>query len=152
MKRTIKIKTILLALTVMFLGVGILAPSVSADVDCPDGTVNETAKNLAECNIESDDSLWPTIKTIINVILGLVAVIAVIMIIIGGIEYTVSRGDATKTKKGRDTIIYSIIGLVIALLSFAIVNFVLSEIFDSGIDNKKKSSYIETTDIVKLIG
>lgn len=113
-------------------GVGLLVPSVSA-VECPSGSINSSANSLAECNIESDNSFWSTIKTIINVVLGLVAVIAVIMIIIGGIEYTVSRGDAAKTKKARDTIIYSVIGLVIALLSFAIVNFVLREVFDSGI-------------------
>ena len=128
-----KIKRFLLALTMMILGLGVLAPSVSA-VSCPSGSIRSHADSLAECNIESDDSLWPTIQTIINVVLGIIAVIAVIMIIIGGIEYTVSRGDAAKTKKGRDTIIYSVIGLVIALLAFAIVNFVLAEVFGGGFD------------------
>ncbi|MBR0460487.1 hypothetical protein IJI91_00610 [Candidatus Saccharibacteria bacterium] len=149
MKKIIKIKTILLVLAMMFLGAGIMIPSVSA-VSCPSDSINGSADSLAECNIEKDDSFWPTITTIINVVLGLIAVIAVIMIIIGGIEYTVSRGDATKTKKGRDTIIYSVIGLVIALLSFAVVNFVLREVFDSGIKNK--SSYIEVINTTERIG
>ena len=140
------------AMTLMMLmWVGVMAADVMADVQCPTGTIhaNKTKDSLAECNIESDDSLWPTMQTIINVVLGIVAVIAVIMIIIGGIEYTVSRGDATKTKKGRDTIIYSVIGLVIALLSFAIVNFVLSEVFNGGESampktntDKKATSYV----------
>ena len=133
----------------MFLGAGIATPSVSA-VSCPSGSINGSADSLAECNIEKDDSFWPTITTIINVVLGLIAVIAVIMIIIGGIECTVSRGDATKVKKAKDTIIYSVIGLVIALLSFAIVNFVLREVFDSGIKNK--SSYIEVINTTERIG
>ena len=127
-----RIKRFVLALVMMMaVGIGVLAPNASA-VSCPTGSIRGSADSLAECNIESDGSLWPTVQTIINVVLGIVAVIAVIMIIIGGIEYTVSRGDATKTKKGRDTIIYSVIGLVIALLSFAIVNFVLSEVFNGG--------------------
>ena len=47
------------------------------------------------------------------------------MIIIGGIHYATSQGDAAKVKKGKDTILYGIIGLVIAILAYAIVNFVL---------------------------
>jgi hypothetical protein len=52
--------------------------------------------------------------------------VAVIMIIIGGVNYATSQGDAAKVKKGKDTILYGIIGLVIAILAFAIVSFVLS--------------------------
>ena len=51
------------------------------------------------------------------------------MIIIGGIQYSTSAGDSGKVKKAKDTILYGIIGLVIALLAFAIVNFVLTQIF-----------------------
>lgn len=153
-----KIKRFLLALSMMVLGLGVLAPSASAKVSCPTGSTQALAPTLAECNIESDDSLWQTVKNIINVTLGVIAVIAVIMIIIGGIEYTASRGDATKTKKGKDTIIYSVIGLVIALLAFAIVNFVLSQVFNNGKSampkteaDKKATSYIEVVDNINQI-
>ena len=47
------------------------------------------------------------------------------MIILGGISYATSQGDPGKVKKGKDTILYGIIGLVVALLAYAIVNFVL---------------------------
>ena len=50
------------------------------------------------------------------------------MIIIGGINYALSQGDPGKVKKAKDTILYGIIGLVVALLAFAIVQFVLSAI------------------------
>ena len=75
------------------------------------------------------DSLMETVKNIINVALGVIGLIAVVMIILGGVQYTTSSGDAAKVKKAKDTIMYGVIGLVVALLAFAIVNFVLGNIF-----------------------
>lgn len=74
--------------------------------------------------------LMSTINTVINVVLGIVALIAVIMIIIGGISFITSQGDSAKVTKAKNTVLYGVIGLVVALLAFAIVNFVLG---DSGI-------------------
>jgi len=65
------------------------------------------------------------IKNVINTILLVLGMIAVIMIIAGGIRYTTSNGDSNQTKAAKDTILYSVVGLVIAILAFAIVNFVL---------------------------
>ena len=73
--------------------------------------------------------LMGTIQVIVNVALAVIGVLAVIMIILGGVQYTTSSGDAGKVKKAKDTIMYGIIGLVVALLAFAIVNFVLTNIF-----------------------
>jgi hypothetical protein len=66
------------------------------------------------------------VKLIINAVIFIIGIIAVIMIILGGVTYATSQGDSGKVKKGKDTILYGIIGLVVALLAFAIVNFVLS--------------------------
>lgn len=65
------------------------------------------------------------IRTVINAIVFIVGMVAVVMIILGGVNYATSQGDAGKVKKGKDTILYGIIGLVISILAFAIVNFVL---------------------------
>ncbi len=65
-------------------------------------------------------------KQVTNVILYIVGIIAVIMLIIGGIRYVVSGGDSKKVTDAKNTILYAIIGLVIAFLAFAIVNFVIS--------------------------
>ena len=51
------------------------------------------------------------------------------MIIIGGLYYVTSQGDPGKVKRGKDTILYGIVGLVIAFLAIAIVNFVLVDVF-----------------------
>ena len=83
---------------------------------------------VAEKNYDGTD-LMSTVQVIVNVALAVIGVLAVIMIILGGVQYTTSSGDAGKVKKAKDTIMYGIIGLVVALLAFAIVNFVLTNIF-----------------------
>ncbi|MBQ2623237.1 hypothetical protein IJG12_02860 [Candidatus Saccharibacteria bacterium] len=65
-------------------------------------------------------------KQVTNTILYIVGIIAVIMLIIGGIKYVISGGDSKKVTDAKNTILYAIIGLIIAFLSYAIVNFVIS--------------------------
>ena len=86
------------------------------------------ANNPDQCN---DSDLNDVIKTIINSIIFVVGMVAVIMIILGGVSYATSQGDTTKVKKGKDTILYGIIGLVIAVLAFAIVNFILGAVLSN---------------------
>ena len=64
-------------------------------------------------------------RTITNVLLFLIGAVSVIMLIIGGIRYTVSGGDSTAVTSAKNTILYAIIGIVVALLAYAVVNFVL---------------------------
>ena len=91
------------------------------------GRAAQAGKGLEKVNgNKSPDDLESNIGLIINAIIGFVAIIAVIVIIIGGINYTMSQGDPQKTKKAKDTILYGVIGLIISLLAFAIVNFVLN--------------------------
>ena len=122
---------------------GLFATPVMA-VDCPSGTLRQDtgAPTIAQCNLPDDEdttqptgNLWTTVKTIIDWVLAVLGIVAVVMIIIGGINYMTSQGDSTKVKKGRDTILYGVIGLIIALLAFAIVNFVLDNVFNSKSDN-----------------
>lgn len=89
-------------------------------------------KTIADCNLPASSDNYDLMDkgtTIINVIVGLIGIIAVAVIVIGGILYATSAGDAAKAKKGQNAIMYGIVGLIIALLAFAIVNFVLKSIF-----------------------
>jgi hypothetical protein len=110
-----------------------LAGNVNAG-DCPQGSLRQTYSNsISECNIADDhagsNDLMKTINTIIDVVLGVLGILAVAYIIYGGFMFTTAAGDAAKTKKARETIMYGVIGLVVALLAFAIVNFVLTSVF-----------------------
>ena len=112
-----------------------LAGNVNAG-SCPQGSLRQTYSNsISECNIADDhagsNDLMKTINTIISVVLGVLGILAVAYIIYGGFMFTTAAGDAAKTKKAREAIMYGVIGLVVALLAFAIVNFVLSSVFSS---------------------
>lgn len=76
-----------------------------------------------------NSGLTKTINTAVNVVIGIVGMLAVIMIIMGGISFVTSQGDTAKVTKARNTILYGVVGLIVVLLAFAIVNFVLSSIF-----------------------
>jgi hypothetical protein len=65
-------------------------------------------------------------KTITNVLLFIIGAISVIMLIIGGIRYVVSGGDSSAVTGAKNTILYAIVGIVVALLAYALVNFVLT--------------------------
>lgn len=77
---------------------------------------------------DGSDTLWENVQGIINAVIGILGLICVVVIIIGGVSYMTSSGEAGKVKKAKDTILYGIIGLVICVLAFAIVNFVLANI------------------------
>ena len=92
--------------------------------DCAQASIY--ASDPQSCNDDKD--LNGLVRTIITTIIFAVGMGAVVMIILGGVSYATSQGDPQKVKKAKDTILYGIIGLVVALLAFAIVNFVLSSI------------------------
>lgn len=116
------------------------ALAFDAQTDCPAGSLFKTnpaktkpadeIKTYAECNLAKDDhDLTTTAIDIINVIVAAVGIVAVLVIVIGGVFFVISTGEAAKTKRAKDTILYGVIGLVIAILAYAIVNFVLGNIF-----------------------
>lgn len=67
-------------------------------------------------------------RNIVNVLIFLVGVISVIMLIVGAIRYATSAGDANAVNGAKNTILYAIVGIVIAAASFAIVNFVINQL------------------------
>lgn len=71
------------------------------------------------------DKIGPIIGTLLTIILIFAIVIALFFLIYGGIKWVLSGGDKTAVEAARNHIIAAIVGLVIALLSFFILNFVL---------------------------
>ena len=63
---------------------------------------------------------------ITNTVLYIVGIISVIMLIYGGLRYILSGGDSKKVTDAKNTILYAIIGLIISILAYAIVNFVIN--------------------------
>jgi hypothetical protein len=68
-----------------------------------------------------------TLTSIINIITSIVGVVALIMILVAGFKYITSGGDANKISSAKSTIIYAIVGLIVAALAQVIVHFVITQ-------------------------
>lgn len=66
--------------------------------------------------------------SISSLLLYLIGALSVIMIIFGGLRYVVSGGNAASITAARNTIIYAVVGIIIAILAYAMINFVLGSL------------------------
>ena len=67
-------------------------------------------------------------QIVANILLFIVGAVAVIMLIIGGLRYVTSNGDQNAVTGAKNTIMYAIIGIVVAFLAYAAVNFVVAQL------------------------
>lgn len=119
------IKPILFTIISVFsLGVLSSAPTYADSNICDSGAAPEVLE-AAGCTSGSSDALPNIIITALNAVIGVAGLVAVIFVIVGGFNYMTSSGDPGKIKKAKDTILYAVIGLIICVLAFAIVNFVI---------------------------
>lgn len=135
MKTTLKNALLsLFALPLLALGATAVVPAVAYAQ--PDGVCDPNNLSIdegADCakgedqqgNLFAPGGLFTTIT---NVLLFLVGAVAVIMLIIGGIRYVVSGGDQSAVTSAKNTILYAIVGIIVALLAYGIVNFVVTQL------------------------
>ena len=103
-------------------------------------TLNQFAQTLPNSVGSSDqNNLIENVTGILNGIIAALGIVAVVVILVGGVNYMTSSGDASKVEKAKKTILYGVIGLVICTLSFAAVNFVIGPIMGGG-DNSGGSN------------
>ena len=124
-------KTILLTLSLVasVFGFGITSslPAFADTTNICNSTASDQAKKAAGCPGTGTSSNFQTLLVaILNSIIGIVGLVAVVFVIIGGVQYITSSGDAGKVKKAKDAILYASIGIAICALAFAIVNWVIS--------------------------
>jgi len=117
--------TVLLVSVMLLAGVVAAAgfESVAAQADSVREGINYTGDEISQD--QAKNSIENIIETTINLFSLVVGVIAVIMIIIGGLKYIMSSGDASNVTSAKNTILYAIIGLVIVAFAQIIVLFVL---------------------------
>lgn len=117
-----KVLTAVMCLVMVFTVVSPVSLPVYADS-------RDEAQNgakLANSGGGSNQNLPDIITTIINVMLFIAGALAVIMIIYGGIRYITAHGDEKQVKVAKDTIVYSVTGLIIAILAYALVTFIFN--------------------------
>lgn len=76
-----------------------------------------------------DGFVGTQLQNILSIFFGVMGAVAVLIIVIAAFQYVISAGDAGKVARAKDAIIYALVGLVVAIMAFAIVNFVLDGVF-----------------------
>jgi hypothetical protein len=67
-----------------------------------------------------------------NTLLFIVGALAVLMLIVGGLRYVLSGGNQTSVTAAKNTVLYAIVGLIVSILAYAVINFVLSSLIGGG--------------------
>ena len=86
--------------------------------------LNESVSTENQTTIFEDGGIF---QRVTNTLLFLVGAISVIMLIVGGIRYIVSAGDQNQVTGAKNTIMYAIVGIIVAVMAWGIVNFVLTK-------------------------
>jgi len=120
----------LLVVPALALGVSLITPMTqSASAETVTGGIQAGADDARgdgqQEKLFGDGGIF---KTIVNIALYVIGAISVMMLIYGGIRYTISSGVEKDVTAAKNTILYAIIGVVVAILAYAIVNFVLESL------------------------
>ncbi len=104
--------------------VSVSAATLNESLNC--GTDLKLQDSGCDSGAGSTDKVNGTIELALNLFSAIVGIIAVIMIIVGGIRYITSGGDSGNVTAAKNTILYAVIGLVVVALAQIIVKFVLN--------------------------
>lgn len=103
----------------------LLATNNGLEEICSSATGKDRPAICADYDQRDTKTADSIVKNVINVLLFVIGSVSVIMIIYGGVRYTTSAGSPEAVKAAKNTILYAVIGLVVAVLAFTIVNFVI---------------------------
>lgn len=111
-------------LSVGFLSLMAAAPSQAIDLfSTCDGSRD---KDTSICQASTNDDAKTLVTNITGTLLFFIGAVAVIMIVIGGIKYVTANGNAENIKSAKNTIMYSLLGLIAAIAAQALVVFVVN--------------------------
>ena len=86
--------------------------------------ITDKAGNVIAKGVATLDCLPVVFQNVINAALTFAGIVAVFMIVYAGIRYITSRGDPKAVEGARNTLTWAIIGLVVVLVSFTIINLI----------------------------
>lgn len=103
----------------------LFAASTSQGEAC--SAIGDISPGSGSCSNPSGSSVDSIIKLVIQILSILAGVIAVIMLMVAGLKYVTSQGDATQITSAKNSLLYAVIGLVVVAFAQFIVKFVLSK-------------------------
>lgn len=128
-----KLRTFIMTLaagSILFAPLAVPATVSAAEIQdnlCSGSNLDITGDSTA-CNAATEGgTLNSIISKALNIFSIIVGIIAVVMIIIGGLKYVTSGGDSGNITGAKNTILYAIVGLVVVALAQFIVRFVLGQ-------------------------
>lgn len=126
-------KLILGLMTVVIIANGLVAPALAVEdgsgtppAQASGGFGQHAKDGLRQVGGENGLTIGDIVTKVINFLLFAVGLVAVIMIIYGAIQYTTSAGDTAKITTAKNTILYAIVGLIVAIIAYSLVNFVIT--------------------------
>lgn len=126
-------KALITASVLSLVAVAALSSAFSGVTLAFDGTLQSGVEAARGANIPSELlGSGGVVTTIINTLLFVVGFLSVVMLIIGGIRYVISGGNSAAVTAAKNTILYAIVGLIIALFAYAIINFVIGSLTGGG--------------------
>ena len=138
MKKTIKVMLAgLLCVPMLALAVSAAAPMTASaapdTTDVPCSTSDLNASTGADCakGKNTPNSLFGTdsvFGTITDVALYVIGAVSVLMLIYGGLRYTISGGDTKNVTDAKNTILYAVVGIIVSIMAYAIVHFVIGKL------------------------
>jgi len=128
MKSTIK-RWLSITLALIVGGMMILPVAVYADAskDICEGVGGTSAGGSGCTPPAGSKEVTSVVPVVVNILSFIVGVAAVIMLIIGGLKYITSSGDPNSISSAKNTILYAIIGLIVAAFAQGIVRFALTK-------------------------
>jgi len=125
------ISKIIIGLLTVGFGVALVTAPVSAlgEGGAPAGINAARGDNTPSNLVNGDSSI---VRRAINIMLFGVGVLSVVMLIFGGFRYVISGGKKESVTNAKNTILYAIIGLLVAVFAYAIINFILGAALSGG--------------------
>ena len=109
-------------------GTASAATTPPAPAPAATGSKGQLCEGIGGCNKEGEATFQTIFNNIVNILLFIIGAVSVLMIIIGGIRHAVSAGDQSAVTSAKNTILYAIVGLVVAFMAYAIVNWVIGKL------------------------
>lgn len=106
----------------------ILAAATEAAQECGNQTKAIICSGSSTGIPGGNGDIGLAVGKIMSAIFGVMGSLAVIMVIVGGLQYVLSSGDPKRTARAKETILYAAIGVVISISAYAIVTFISSSL------------------------
>ena len=123
-----KLRSAVTVVAVAALAFGVFAVPAYATGDCnaAEGLTGAVKNDCSQGSGQAKNLLGNggVVTTVINTMLFIVGLLSLVMIIFAGIRYTTAHGDKQQVTSAKDTLIYAVVGLIVAIIAYAVVNWI----------------------------